>query len=108
MKIYLPGPGHDKGPMLKARYEQLRQAGIKRTMSRELTVFLTEGMCAWMHAWLSLPVEITGGSEKGCGTGFNVPGKKEAHFTGIQSEVINILAAISLEKLRGDGICGIC
>ena len=66
MKIYLPGPGHDKGPMLKARYEQLRQAGIKRTMSRELTVFLTEGMCAWMHAWLSLPVEITGGSEKGC------------------------------------------
>lgn len=45
MKIYLPGPGHDKGPMLKAHYEQLRQAGIKRIMSRELTVFLTEGMC---------------------------------------------------------------
>jgi len=108
MKIYLPGPDHDKGPMLKARYEQLRHAGIKKTMSRELTVFLAEGMCAWMHAWLSLPVEITGGSEKGCGIGLNVPGNKETHFTSIQSEVINILAAMSLEKLRGDGICGTC
>ncbi len=108
MKIYLPDSGHDGGPMLKARYEQLRYAGIKKSMSRELTIFLAEGMCAWMHAWLSLPVETTGESEKRCGTGSNAPGNQETYFTGIQREMVNILAAMSLEKLRGDGICGTC
>ncbi|MDA3787332.1 MAG: hypothetical protein PF503_02385 [Desulfobacula sp.] len=77
-------------------------------MSRELTVFLTEGMYAWVHTWLSLPVETTGEYRKGRGAGLNAPKNKETHFTGIQSEVVNILAAMSLEKLRGDGICETC
>lgn len=106
MKNCLPGPDHDGGPMLKARYEQLRHAGIKKTMSRELTVFLAEGMCAWMHAWISLPVDTTRVSEKVYDAGLNASRNKEIHFTGTQSEVINILAAMSLEKLRREGICG--
>ncbi len=81
-------------------------------MSRELTVFFAEGMCAWMHAWLSLPVETVEGFEKGHGTGLNASENEEMRFspprtgssTGIRAEVVKILAAMSLEQLRGDGI----
>ena len=94
------------------RYEQLRSEGIEKTMSRELAVFLAEGMCAWMHVWLSLPVETGEGFEKGRGAGFNAAKNEGTYFspprtgssTGIRSEVVNILAAMSLEQLRGDGI----
>lgn len=87
-----------------ARYEQLRSEGIEKTMSRELAVFLAEGMCAWIHAWLSLPVETAEGFEKGRGADFNAAQNEGAHFSGIRSEVVNILAAMSLGQLRGDGV----
>ncbi len=64
MKAYWPVPSHDGGRELMARYEQLRCEGMQRTMSRELAVFLAEGMCAWMHVWLSLPVETGEGFER--------------------------------------------
>jgi len=87
-----------------ARYEQLRCEGIQETMSRELTVFLAEGMCAWMHAWLTLPVETVEGFEIGRGTGLNASKNEEMRFSGIRAEVVNILAAMSLGQLSGDGI----
>ena len=95
-----------------ARYEHLRSEGIEKTMSRELTVFLAEGMCAWMHAWLSFPVETGERFERGRGGGLDAS-KNEGTYsspprtgssTGIRSEVVNILAAMSLGQLRGDGI----
>jgi len=87
-----------------ARYEQLRCEGMQRTMSRELDIFLAEGMCAWMHAWLSLPVETAEGFEKGREAGFNAAKNEGTYFSGIRSEVVNILAAMSLGQLRGDEI----
>jgi hypothetical protein len=95
-----------------ARYEQLRSEGIEKTMSRELAVFLTEGMCTWMHAWLSFPVETGEGFEKGRGDGLDATKNEGIYFspprtgssTGIRSEVVNILAAMSLGQLKGDGI----
>ncbi len=86
-----------------ARYEQLRCAGMQRTMSRELAVFLAEGMCAWMHVWLSLPVETSEGFERRCSS-LNACKDDKMRFSGIRAEVVNILAAMSLEQLRGDGI----
>ena len=95
-----------------ARYEQLRSEGIEKTMSRELAVFLAEGMCAWMYAWLSFPVKTAEGFEKGRGSDFNASKNGETRFspprtgssTGIRAEVVNILAAMSLGQLKGDGI----
>jgi hypothetical protein len=95
-----------------ARYEQLRSEGIEKTMSRELAVFLAEGMYAWMQAWLSFPVETGEGFEKGRGGGLDASKNEQTRFspprtgssTGIRAEVVNILAAMSLEQLRGDGI----
>lgn len=86
-----------------ARYEQLRCEGMQRTMSRELAVFLAEGMCAWMHVWLSLPVETGEGFERRYSS-LNASKDKEMRFSCIRAEVVNILAAMSLEQLRGDGI----
>ena len=86
------------------RYEQLRSEGIEKTMSRELAVFLAEGMCAWMHAWLSLPVRTGEGFEKGGCSSLNSSKNEETRFSGIRAEVVNILAAMSLEQSRGDGI----
>ena len=91
-----------------ARYEHLRSEGIEKTMSRELAVFLAEGM----YAWLSLSVETAEGFEKDRGAGFNAAKNEGTYFspprtgssTGIRSEVVNILAAMSLGQLRGDGI----
>lgn len=85
------------------RYEQLRSEGIEKTMSRELAVFLAEGMCAWMHAWLSFPVETGEGFEKGRGEGLDASKNEETHFSGIRAEVVNILTAMSLGQLKGDG-----
>ena len=86
-----------------ARYEQLRCEGMQRTMSRELAVFLAEGMCTWMHAWLSLPVETGEGFERRCSS-LNATKNEEMRFSGIRAEVVNILAAMSLEQLREEGI----
>lgn len=98
-----------------ARYEQLRCEGMQRTMSRELAVFLAEGMCAWMHAWLSLPVETGEGFERRCSS-LNASKDEEMRFslprtgssTDIRAEVVNILAAMSLEQLREEGIWETC
>ena len=73
-------------------------------MSRELIVFLTEGMFAWMHAWSTLAVEpVKDSLQRACPV-LNVSDHKEVRFSGIKSELVNILAAVSLSKLRRDGI----
>ncbi|MBW1669495.1 MAG: hypothetical protein JRJ66_15910 [Deltaproteobacteria bacterium] len=111
MKVCLPGSGHEEGRELTLRYEELRREGVQRRMSRELDVFLGEGMCAWMNSWLSLPVEAAGGIERGGGAALNGAQKQERGLspsgtefsTGIRSEVVNILASMSLGQLGGDG-----
>ena len=86
-----------------ARNEQLRCEGIQRTMSRELAIFWAEGKCSGMHAWLFLPVKTSEGFERG-GSSLNASKNEEMRFSGIWAEVVNILAAMSLEQLREDGI----
>ena len=73
-------------------------------MSRELIVFLTEGMSAWMHAWSSLADEPVNDSGQRSSPVLNVSDHKEVLFTGIKGELVNILAAVSLSKLRRNGI----
>jgi hypothetical protein len=73
-------------------------------MTRELIVFLTEGMTAWMHAWSSLAVEPVKDSGQRAYPVLNVSDHKEVPFTGVKSELVNILAAVSLSKLRRNRI----
>jgi hypothetical protein len=73
-------------------------------MSRELTIFLTEGMSAWMHAWSSLAVEPVKDRGQRAYPVLDVSDHKEVPFTGIKSELVNILTAVSLSKLRRHGI----
>ena len=107
MKARLAGLNHEEDEVLRARYERLRCEGMQRKMSRELTVFLAEGMCAWMKAWSSLPHTTVDGFDNGRERYSNVVKSEERGFspprtgssTGIRSEMVNILAAMSLRQL---------
>ncbi len=89
------------------RYEQLRRERTKRTMSREMAIFLAEGMCAWIHSWSFLSIKTRGEFED-----LSVSIKEETYFsppgtgslTGFRFEMVNILAAMSLKQLMGDRI----
>jgi hypothetical protein len=112
MRSYLKGVSHDECRELTARYEQLRGEGMQRKMSRELSVFLTDGMWAWMQAWLTLPIETSDGLERSRKSGLDGGLKEESRFplpgtgvsTGIWSEAVNILTAMTVAQLRGDVI----
>lgn len=112
MRSYLKGASLDECRELTARYEQLRSAGIERKMSRELEVFLTEGMWAWMQAWLSLPIDTSDDLEISRKSSVNRGLKGEMRFslpraefsTGIWSEVVNILTAMTVAQLQGEAI----
>lgn len=107
MKARLTGLNHEEDEVLRARYERLRCEGMQRKMSRELTVFLAEGMCAWMKAWSSLPHPTVDGFDNGRERYSNMVKSEERGFspprtgssTGIRSEMVNILAAMSLRQL---------
>ena len=85
---------------------------LRPAMSRELSVFLTEGMWAWMQAWLTLPIETSDGLERYRKSGLDGGLKEESCFsvpgtgvsTGIWSEAVNILTAMTVAQLRGDVI----
>jgi hypothetical protein len=76
-------------------------------MSREMTVLLTEGMYSWMCTWLSYAIEAAGGYN---GLARGVEGDMDMNknelvlFSGIRAEVVNILATMSLEKLKEERI----
>ncbi len=61
------------------RYEQLRSE-TKRTMSRELAVFLAEGMCACIHSWSFLPIK-TGEEFEEVKEDLSVSKKEETYFS---------------------------
>jgi len=93
---------HGRDQELIARYEQLRREGVKGVISREMAIFLGQGMYAWMRAWVSHTVEpavrwrsfadeerAKGGEQKNTVV---LP-------LSVHAEAVSILATMSLEKL---------
>ncbi len=95
--------GHGRGQDLIARYEQLRREGVKGVTSREMAIFIGQGMYAWMCAWVSHTVEPDVGWRR---FAEEERAKKEEHKnTGVlplsvHAEAVSILATMSLEKLK--------
>jgi hypothetical protein len=90
---------------LVTRYEQLRCQGVKRSMSREMVILSKQGVCGWMQAWLSCAVDIArpcAGFEKAPSA--NVNQDKHVPFSDLKADIVNILATISLEKLKEERI----
>jgi len=94
---------HGTTPELIARYEQLRGERQKGVLSKEIAIFLGQGMYGWMRAWISCSVEPDAQSNR---LAVNEPVyRRQSKNTtmlpsGIQAEAVNILAAMSLEKLK--------
>ena len=94
---------HGTDSDLIARYEQLRRERRKGVVSKEIAIFLGQGMYGWMQAWISCSVEPDANS---CRFTVNEPVYHRQYKNttmlplGIQAEAVNILAAMSLEKLK--------
>jgi hypothetical protein len=94
---------HGTDPELIGRYEQLRGERQKKVLSKEIAIFLGQGMYGWMRAWISCSVEP---DAKSSHFAVNEPGyRRQSKNTTmlsstIQAEAVHILAAMSLEKLK--------
>ena len=94
---------HGTDPELIGRYEQLRGERQKGVLSKEIAIFLGQGMYGWMRTWISCSVEP---DAKSSHFAVNEPGYRRQYKNttmlplGIQAEAVNILVAMSLEKLK--------
>ena len=93
----------DRGQELIARYEQLRCEGTEGVTSREMAIFLGQGMYAWMCTWTSHTVELDVGWRRFPeAEGVNRVKHKDPAVLplSIHAEAISIFASMSLEKLK--------